>query len=130
MAERKILVVDDEDDAMAFVTAILEEEGVEIVSARDGVAGLKAARTQRPDLIILDVQMPKKDGFTVFSELKQDEDTRQIPVIMLTAVSDRTGVSFSKADMGDFIGVEPDGYVEKPVDPETLKATVRKVLGA
>ena len=129
MAERSILVIDDEDDCVAFVTAVLEEEGTEVFSARDGVAGLEAAKTRLPDLIILDVQMPKKDGFTVFSELKEDEATRNIPVIMLTGVGEKTGVSFSKGDMGDFIGTEPEAYVEKPIDPETLQSCVEQILG-
>lgn len=128
MAQRKILVVDDEEDTIEFVRAVLEEEGTEVLSARDGEAGLKAAKTEQPDLIILDVQMPKKDGFTVFVELKQDPATRDVPVLMLTGLGESSGLRLSKADVGDFIGVEPDGYVEKPVDPETLRSTVARLM--
>jgi len=129
MPDRKILVVEDEEDSMEFVRAVLEAEGTRLVWARDGGAGLKAARSERPDLIVLDVQMPKKDGFTVLVELKQDPDTQRIPVVMLTGVAERTGIRFSKTDLGNFIGVEPDAYVEKPVDPETLRSAVERLLG-
>lgn len=129
MARKVILVVDDDQDALEFVTAILEEEGTEIVPARDGEAGLKAARARRPDLIILDVQMPKKDGFTLFSELRQDDATRGIPVIMLTGIGKRTGVRFTRSAVGDLLGEEPDAYIEKPVDPDALRSAARKLLG-
>ena len=129
MAQRRILVIDDEEDSREFVAAVLEEEGVEILTARDGDSGFKRAVEEQPDLIILDVQMPNKDGFTVFTELKQEEATKKIPVIMLTGMAETSGVRFSKSIMGDFIGVEPHAYVEKPVNPETLTATVEEILG-
>ncbi|KPK61909.1 MAG: hypothetical protein AMK73_07355 [Planctomycetes bacterium SM23_32] len=126
---KTVLVVDDEADAVEFVKAVLEDDETKLVSARDGELGLKAAREQRPDLVVLDVQMPKKDGFTVLAELKQDPATSSIPVVMLTAMGATSGVAFSKSDVGEFIGAEPDAYVEKPVDPATLKATVARLIG-
>ncbi len=128
MAKTRILVVDDERDSIDFVTAVLEREDVEFLTAYDGEAGLKLARLQKPDLIILDVQMPKKDGFTVFAELKHDEALKDIPVIMLTGIAEKTGVGFSESIMGDLIGHIPEGYVEKPVEPAVLQATVAEVL--
>ena len=129
MPDRKILIVDDNEDMIEIVKTVIEGEGTRLLTARDGEAGLKAARAEKPDLIILDVQMPRKDGFTTFAELRGDDATRNIPVIMLTGVGKATGVHFSKAAMGDLLGVEPDAYVEKPVDPGVLVATVEKVLG-
>ena len=129
MVGKKILIVDDEPDAVEFVKAVLENDHTSVISARNGEAGLELAKAERPDLIILDVQMPKKDGFTAFAELRANEETKEIPVIMLTGVGDATGVKFSKSDMGDFLGMEPDAYVEKPVDSEVLERTVRQLLG-
>jgi len=128
MPERKILVVDDDTDAVEFVKAVLANEETRVLSARNGDVGFKLAKAERPDLIILDVQMPKKDGFTTFAELKADEATQDIPVIMLTGVGDKSGVRFSREDMGDFLGIKPDAYVEKPVDAESLEKTVKQVL--
>jgi CheY-like chemotaxis protein len=128
MAQKKVLVVDDEQDAVEFVRAVLEDEGLQVIAAYDGEAGLQAVAAHQPDLVILDVQMPKKDGFTVFIEMKQSDAMRSIPVVVLTAVADKTGIRFSKEDVGDFVGVEPDAYVEKPVDPQSLLQAVRNLL--
>jgi CheY-like chemotaxis protein len=127
---KSVLIVDDEQDAIEFVKAVLSEIGdIATLSANDGVSGLEKAREATPDLIVLDVQMPEKSGFDVFVDLKQEESTKNIPVIMLTGVADKVGISFSAEEMGEFMGDEPDAYIEKPVDPEELKKTVSKVLG-
>jgi two-component system alkaline phosphatase synthesis response regulator PhoP len=131
MADVKtVLIVDDEQDAVEFVEAVLSEVGdIAAISANDGVSGLEKAKEATPDLIILDVQMPEKNGFEVFADLKKEASTKNIPVIMLTGVADKVGISFSAEEMGDFMGEEPDAYIEKPVDPEELKNTVSEVLG-
>jgi len=128
--EKTVLIVDDEPDAIEFVeTALSELGGVATVSATDGVSGLQKAKEAKPDLIILDVQMPGKNGFDVFVDLKKDAATQSIPVIMLTGVADKVGIRFSGKDMGEFMGEEPDAYIEKPVNPEELQKTVSKLLG-
>ncbi len=127
---RTVLVVDDDPDAVVIVSEELSGlEGVSTVSACDGDSGLAKARQIGPDLIILDVQMPGKDGFAVFAELQKDEATRKIPVVMLTAVAERTGLRFSADDMKDFLGAEPAGYLEKPVAAAVLQKTVSELLG-
>ena len=127
---RKVLVVDDESDAREFVRAIMEPDGWEVAEAGDGAAGLEQAKALKPDLIVLDVQMPEKDGFTVFSELIEDPDTKACKVVMLTGVREKSGIGFSANDMGDFLGQEPDAYVEKPIDPATFKRVINQVMDA
>jgi CheY-like chemotaxis protein len=127
---RQALVVDDEQDARGFVKSILESEGWQVAEAEDGDAGIAQARSLKPELIVLDVQMPGKGGFDVFTELAKDPDTKDIKVIMLTGVADKTGIRFSADDMGDFLGKEPDAYIEKPIDPQTFKRIVNKVAPA
>jgi len=128
--QKTVLIVDDEADAIAFVeTALAEIGGVATLSASDGVSGLQKAKEAKPDLIILDVQMPGKSGFDVFVDLKKDASTKDTPVIMLTGVADKVGIRFSGRDMGEFMGEEPDAYIEKPVNPEELQKTVSKLLG-
>lgn len=127
---KKILIVDDEPDAVAFARIALSELGeVTILSAGDGEAGLAKAAEEVPDLIVLDVQMPGKDGFQVFADLKRDAATADIPVIMLTGVGDKLGIRFSSEDMGEFVGREPNAYIEKPVDPTELQRTASDLLG-
>ncbi len=128
--KKKILVVDDDPDALVFAEAMLSEiEGVSVDTAGDGGAGLAKVSAAPPDLIILDVQMPERDGFSVFSELRQKEATANIPVIMLTGVAAQAGIGFSAREMKEFIGAEPAAYLEKPVEPEKLQAAARQALG-
>jgi CheY-like chemotaxis protein len=130
MAEsgKKVLIADDEVDVHAFVEAALEEDGHQLLTAADGQAALEIIRAESPDVVILDVQMPNKDGFQVFGELRQDDATKSIPVIMLTGVSARTGISFNAKDMGEYFDSEPEAYIDKPIDPATLRETVNKLL--
>ena len=96
MDPQKVLIVDDEQDCITFLKAILEEEDLEIMEAHDGSEGLEAAKQQKPDLMILDVQMPKMNGFEVFEQLRKDPDTQDIPVIMLTGIREKTGIGFQR----------------------------------
>jgi len=125
---KKVLLADDDLDVHAFVRAALEDDGYELVTATDGAAALDLVRTEKPDIALLDVQMPGKDGFQVFAELRRDEATRTIPIIMLTGVTARTGIPFDAQAMGEFLGNEPEAYIEKPIDPEALRATVSELL--
>jgi len=127
--KHRILVVDDEPDAVEFVRAILEDAGYEVASAPNGDEGVKAARAVKPSLVILDVQMPGKDGFSAFADMRKDPELKGIPVVMLTGVRKRLGIQFSSQDMGEYLGEEPNAYVEKPVDPNVLQETVRRLLG-
>ncbi|MFC1542148.1 response regulator [Candidatus Latescibacterota bacterium] len=128
--EKKVLIVDDEPDAIEIVEAMLSElETVTTLSANDGDSAIAKAKVTGPDLIILDVQMPGKSGFDVFSELKKDVSTTDIPVIMLTGIGEKTGIGFSSKNMEDYLGDSPDAYIEKPVDAVTLQKTVSKLLG-
>lgn len=126
--ERKqVLLADDETDMHEFVRAALEDE-VDLICVSDGEEALRMVREEKPDLVILDVQMPKKDGFVVFAEMRKDESTRSIPVIMLTGVGERTGLQFDASDMDEFLGAKPEAFIDKPVDPDILLETVKKIL--
>lgn len=127
--ERKVvLIADDEPDAVAFVRSVLEDD-FEVVDAPDGLRALEEAKARRPDLIILDVQMPNKDGFTALYDLRRDPATQSIPVVLLTAVTERTGISFSAQAIEEYMGERPEAYLEKPIDPAHLLQTVRRLTG-
>ena len=127
--KKKILLVDDEPDAIEFVRAILSDLAeFNIISANDGNTGFELAKAAMPDLIILDHMMPGKMGFDVFNDLRTDKQTEKIPVVMITGVSEATGLKFDRETMGDFYGKEPEGFIDKPVDPTKLQETVRAVL--
>ena len=127
--KKRILIVDDEPDAIEFVKAVLSDIGeFHIIPAKDGREGINKATADKPDLIILDVIMPGTDGFIVFHELRSSKETKDIPVIMLTGVADKIGIKFLKDDMKNYTGSEPVEYIEKPLDPDLLKKTVRQVF--
>jgi len=126
---RTVLVVDDEADAREFVITVLEGiGGLNIITAEDGDAGERKAAEIIPDLMLLDVTMPGKTGFEVFAALRNNPKTADIPIAMLTGVSERMGKKFREA-MGEYLGREPDAFLDKSVDPEELKRRVKEILG-
>jgi len=126
----KILIADDEQECIDFVREALADTPHEVIAAMDGEEALRMAKENSPQLIILDVQMPKATGFQVFEQLKADEKLSSVPVIMLTATSERTGVKLTGKDMGQYMGTEPEAYIDKPIEPIVLKQTVTRLLAA
>lgn len=126
---KKVLVVDDDQSAIVFVRTALESEKYDVIGVNNGLDGLSQAQKELPDLIILDVYMPRQPGFYTLRDLKADPKTKNIPVIMLTGVGKRMGISFSTQDIYDFLGIEPDVYLEKPVDPLFLRRITDRLLG-
>jgi len=128
--EKKALIIDDDEDLVMITETYLCEVGdLDIVTANDGETGLAKALEEKPDIIILDVQMPGKNGFEVFQELKKDDSTRDIPVIMMTGVGQEVQVHFTAEEVGKMLGTAPDAYLEKPVEPDEFIATAKKLLG-
>jgi two-component system alkaline phosphatase synthesis response regulator PhoP len=123
---KKILVVDDEPDLVEAVSIVLENKGYAVVKAYGGVEGLKKARTENPDLIVLDVMMPDKDGYAVCKELKADANYRSIPILLLTAVISNIPTSKYTQEMG--LETEADDFVVKPVEPQELVKRVERLL--
>ncbi len=119
----KVLVIDDEAPIRLLCRVNLEAEGMEVVEAADGRAGLDVARAERPDLILLDVMMPGLDGWAVAEELVGDEETAGIPIVFLTARADVR----DRARGIDLGGVD---YVTKPFNPVELATLVQGVIAA
>ncbi|MBW2674088.1 MAG: response regulator [Deltaproteobacteria bacterium] len=128
---RRVLTVDDDPDITIFVKTVLEENGYTPLVARNGEAGLSIARDESPDLIILDVLMPKQSGIRMYRELKSDESLKDIPVIILSGIAKRTFLRSQEAltEFGDQAIPEPDVYIEKPVEPLELAETVKGLIG-
>jgi DNA-binding response OmpR family regulator len=119
--EGRILVVDDEASIRLICRVNLDASGFEVVEAEDGETALSLARTERPDLILLDVMLPGIDGWDVARELAAAPETREIPILFLSARSDR-----SDEERGHEVGGL--GYIRKPFDPNELIDRVREVL--
>jgi DNA-binding response OmpR family regulator len=117
----RVLVIDDEEPIRLLCRVNLEAEGMDVLEAADGPTGLERARTQQPDVVLLDVMMPKLDGWKVAEELLEDDRTQDIPIIFLTARAE-----FRDRARGlDIGGVD---YVTKPFNPLDLAPLVRELL--
>ncbi|MFO8089667.1 MAG: response regulator [Desulfatiglandaceae bacterium] len=126
MSGNYILVVDDDPDLVETVAMMLESKGCEVGKAYDGVEGEESIRKRRPDLLILDVMMPRKDGYQLCAELKADESTRSIPIVLLTAVGEAVpSTSYTHADG---MSTEADEYIAKPIDTESMWNIVSSLL--
>ena len=117
-----ILAADDDEDILELVAFRLERSGYTVVRAHDGEQALQVARETLPDLIVLDVMMPKMDGYEVTRALRADEATRRIPVILLTA-------RVQDGDVQRGFDAGADDYVRKPFSPQELRSRVQAILG-
>jgi len=128
---KKVLNVEDDPDIRTFVTTVLEENGYIPIMAKDGEEGTTKVKEEKPDLIILDILMPKESGIKMYHELKKDPSFKDIPVVMLSGVSKRTFLRSQAAltEFGDETVPEPEAYLEKPVEPEDLAEMLKKILG-
>ncbi len=126
--ERKarILIVDDDADFAESTRIVLESKPYEVIVAVNGNEGLRKAREEKPDLVLLDIIMPVEDGFTAAEHLKRDPELAKIPVLMLTSYATKgsgTGIPRSRG-----YELEAEDYIEKPVSPQDLLAIVEKHL--
>jgi DNA-binding response OmpR family regulator len=121
-AQPIVLAADDDEDILELIVFRLEHSGYTVLQARDGAEALDLARRSRPDLAVLDVMMPKLDGFELTRRLREDESTSKMPIILLTA---RT----QEADVQRGFDAGADDYLRKPFSPQELRARVQAILG-
>jgi CheY-like chemotaxis protein len=119
---RVILIADDDEDILMLLTDVLERSGHEVVAARNGIAALAAARERRPDLAVLDVAMPELDGLEVLERLRGDAETRELPVVLLSA-------RVQEEDVARGFATGANAYVRKPFSPRELTERVADLLG-
>lgn len=123
---KKIFVVDDDPDLVMMIASMLVSSGYAVNRAYDGVECMEKVRSISPDLILLDVMMPRKDGYQVCKELKADEELRCIPVILLTAVVDH--IPTTTFSHRDGMENEAEDFIDKPFRPEELLQRIRQLL--
>ena len=126
--EAKILVVDDDPDIREAISAVLEAHSYQVITAGDGEDGLDKLREERPDLMILDLLMPRMDGFAVLKELQDPRRSKygKIPILILTSV--REEASRRRYELETGLELNVDDYVEKPIEPHTLIWRMEKLL--
>ncbi|MCK4722056.1 MAG: response regulator [Dehalococcoidia bacterium] len=122
----RILLIDDDLDFVEATKIVLESKPYEVIVAYDGDDGLRKAKEGNPDLIILDILMPVKDGFTTATQLKNDPKLSKIPVLVLTSFAERGGESTVAVSGG--LTLETEDYIDKPISPDELLSRVEKYL--
>jgi CheY-like chemotaxis protein len=127
---KKILVLDDEPNVVTYLETLLRDNGYDTVSAGNGHEGMEKVRSEKPDLITLDISMPEESGVRFYRELKQDPALASIPVVIVTGV---TGYGYKPEDFQKFISSRknippPDGFIAKPIDREELLKGVTSLL--
>ncbi len=123
---KKILIVDDDPDLVHTATMMLESKHYDVSAAYGGIEGFQKAKSENPDLIILDVMMPDKDGYAVCKDLKADPELCDIPVLLLTAVVSHIPTTRYTRQMG--LETEADDYLDKPIEPEVLIERIEALL--
>ena len=118
---KKILIIEDDRDIVSLLEYRLSSQGYEVLTAYDGASGLNLAKTERPDLITLDINLPEVNGFTICSMLKADEEYHSIPIVVLTA---RDGYADNVFDET----VKPEAYVTKPFDMNELIEKIENLI--
>jgi len=146
---KKVLVIDDDVNTVKFLSTALEVNGYEALKAFNGREGFELIESENPDLVLLDVMMPKKTGFTLIKQLRRDDQYKDLPVIMLTGVAEvledldeeskdtldrpydslREAMRKSIKQLRDEGLLKPDMFIDKPIDPELVVAKVKELIG-
>lgn len=120
---RRVLVVDDEEDARTLISSILEDNGATTMQASDGDQAIEMARKEKPDLMTLDLSMPGKSGVDVFVAVRSDPELCEIPICIVTGRPEMRRLIYERP-----AGSPPEGYMDKPFTEKALLRNVRKIL--
>ncbi len=123
LKDRKILVVDDEEETRILISSILEDNGAKTIQAADGDEAIELARRERPDLMTLDLSMPGKSGVDVFVIVREDPELRDIPICIITGRPEMRKLIYERPAHSP-----PEGYMDKPFTEKALIRNVRKIL--
>jgi CheY-like chemotaxis protein len=129
---KKVLIVDDEPDVVSYLEMLLRDSGYETLAAGDGNEALEIVRREKPDLVTLDISMPKASGTRFYKEVKTDPELAPTPIVIITAVTGFDGdrYAYEKFISHRSLVPAPEGYFPKPIDREAFLAAVKKLLAS
>ena len=127
---KRVLIVDDDPDIRLFSSTVLEENGYTPIEATNGEEGMKIIKKEMPDLLILDMLMPRQSGIRLYRQMKTDNSLKHIPVIVLSGIAEKSFQRSQKdlTEFGDAPVPEPEAYLEKPPEVEALLHLVRRLV--
>ena len=128
---KRVLVVDDEMDVRTFITTLLDSNGYKAVVAENGEQGWQKFQEKKPDMVTLDVMMPKESGIKMYRNIKTDPNFAEVPVLIISGLARKTFLHSQKVlDQFKNQSVpEPEGYIEKPPEPEELLEEIKRIIG-
>jgi CheY-like chemotaxis protein len=128
--KKRILIIEDEPDVASYLEMVLRDGGYDTEIASDGNQGMEAAKRERPDLVTLDISMPKASGSRFYKDIKTDEELSSIPVVIVTAVTGYGGdpYGYEKFISNRRLVPPPDGFLPKPIDPKEFLETIDELL--
>jgi CheY-like chemotaxis protein len=128
--KKKILIVDDEPDVVTYLETVLGDNGYETVSAVDGKDGMDKVKSEKPDLVTLDISMPEASGARFYKEMKQDTGLAEIPIVIITAITGLDGdpYAYKKFLDGRRTVPPPEGFLPKPINRDELLKTIQKLI--
>jgi|Deesub1362A_J573_1020465.scaffolds.fasta_scaffold05959_2 CheY-like chemotaxis protein len=118
---KRVLVIEDDENNRRLITLILEKHGYRVFMAETGIKGMEMAKKERPDFIILDIQLPDIDGFELIKQIRQSDKLKHIPVIAMTSYA-------MAGDRERILSAGFNGYIEKPIDPFTIMDEIKTIL--
>ena len=121
MACGRVLIVDDDDDSLAYLSNIVGEAGYAVDTLSDGSETVARMRAEPPDMVFLDIQMPRMNGFQVLKAIREAESLAGIPVVFLSAISSVTGEGYDPDKIQAQYGVRPDAFMPKTIEPEAVR---------
>lgn len=127
MRKTKIAVIDDERDVVTYLIWALQDNGFDVCSATNANDGLEMIRSERPDLVCIDILMPRETGYSLCRKIKKDESLNSIPVVIITGMSIQD--ENTRSGPGSYGDLKPDGYIEKPIDISQFITTIKELVG-
>ena len=128
MTHGKVFIIDDEDDNLAYLSEIITGAGYEAQTFSDGAEALDQMKTETPDMVFLDVQMPRINGFQVLKGIRESDNLANIPVVLLSAISSVTGTEYDPDTIQSRYGVRPDAFVPKPIKPDSVREQLTRFV--
>jgi CheY-like chemotaxis protein len=121
MACGTVLIVDDDDDSLAYLSNIVSEAGYAVDALSDGTETVARMQAEPPDMVFLDIQMPRMNGFQVLKAIRETESLAEIPIVFLSAISSVTGEGYDPDKIQAQYGVRPDGFMPKTIEPKAVR---------
>ena len=130
MEKTKIAVIDDERDVVTYLISALQDNGFDVCSATNANDGFNLIRSEQPDLICIDILMPKETGYSLYRRIREDESLKDIPVVIITGMNiQHENIRSGPGNTGPEENFEPDGYIEKPINIPQFIRKIRELAG-